>query len=148
MEKKSAFEAAAEEQRTSTISEFIFFLKQNKKWWMLPLLIVLALLGLLAFLAGTGIAPFIYPLSSMQWAAVADINTTGFGGPGGGPGNFQAPPFDTARDVGDYSHVLAYDHFGNLYDATDTGLWRYTVTPLDLPHANFPIIVAIGASKS
>ena len=63
MEKKSAFEAAGQEQRTSTVSEFIFFLKQNKKWWMLPLLIVLALLGLLAFLAGTGIAPFIYPLS-------------------------------------------------------------------------------------
>lgn len=59
---KSAFEAAGQQPRPSLVSEFVFFLKQNKKWWLLPLLIVLALLGLLTFLAGTGLGPFIYPM--------------------------------------------------------------------------------------
>src|SRR5262245_29180569 len=60
--KKSTFQAAGQEQRTSTISEFIFFLKTNKKWWLVPILVVISLLALLSFLAGTGVAPFIYPL--------------------------------------------------------------------------------------
>jgi len=59
---KSAFESAGEQARPSIVGEFMFFLKQNKKWWLLPMLIVIALLGLLTFLAGTGLAPFIYPL--------------------------------------------------------------------------------------
>lgn len=28
-----------------------------------------------------------------------------------------------------------------------SGSWKYTVTPIDLPHANFPMIVAIGTLK-
>jgi hypothetical protein len=32
----------------------------NKKWWLLPIVIVLFLFGLLIFLSGTGAAPFIY----------------------------------------------------------------------------------------
>ena len=27
------------------------------------------------------------------------------------------------------------------------GAWRYTVTPIDLPHANFPILAAVGTHK-
>jgi len=38
------------------------FLKHNKKWWLLPLLLALLLLGLLVVLSGTGLAPFIYTL--------------------------------------------------------------------------------------
>lgn len=30
----------------------------------------------------------------------------------------------------------------------EPGNWRYSVTPLELPYANFPILVAIGTSKS
>lgn len=30
----------------------------------------------------------------------------------------------------------------------DPGEWRYTITPIELPHANFPILVARGAFKS
>jgi hypothetical protein len=33
----------------------------NKKWWLIPIIVVLALLGLLVFLGNTA-APFIYPL--------------------------------------------------------------------------------------
>jgi hypothetical protein len=30
----------------------------------------------------------------------------------------------------------------------EPGAWRYTVTPIDLPHPNFPLIVAVGSAKS
>jgi len=29
----------------------------------------------------------------------------------------------------------------------EAGLWRYTITPIELPYANFPMIVAVGAAK-
>jgi hypothetical protein len=38
------------------------FLAHTRKWWLAPILIVLALLGVLILLAGTGAAPFIYTL--------------------------------------------------------------------------------------
>ena len=50
-------------RRTATpslLGEFWEFLRHNKKWWLLPILIVLLLFGLLIFLSGTGAAPFIY----------------------------------------------------------------------------------------
>ena len=43
------------------IPEFWLFLKTNKKWWLLPLLFALLLLGLLVVLGGTTLSPFIYP---------------------------------------------------------------------------------------
>lgn len=57
---KSEFEQAAEEDRMSLMQEFFIFLKENKKWWLLPILIVVTLVGALAWFAGTGVAPFIY----------------------------------------------------------------------------------------
>ena len=61
---KIAEEFAQQQQtgRSSIGVEFWHFLKHNKKWWLLPILIVLGLLGLLVLLSGTAIAPFIYPL--------------------------------------------------------------------------------------
>ncbi len=56
------FEREAEEQRAGLISEFWSFLKHNKKWWLLPIVIVMFLLGLLVVLGGTAGAPFIYTL--------------------------------------------------------------------------------------
>ncbi|HWX18924.1 MAG TPA: DUF5989 family protein [Candidatus Binatia bacterium] len=38
------------------------FMKENKKWWLLPLVVALLVLGLLVLLSGTGLAPFIYTL--------------------------------------------------------------------------------------
>ena len=60
--KTNEFETMTRQQRTSLMVEFWSFLKHNKKWWLLPILIVLLLLGLLVLLSGTAIAPFIYPL--------------------------------------------------------------------------------------
>lgn len=43
--------------------EFLLFLRQEKKWWLLPLVFLLLLLGLfLVFSAGSPLAPFLYPL--------------------------------------------------------------------------------------
>ena len=42
------------------IVEFWEFLCHNRKWWLLPILLVLLLFGILVVLSGTGAAPFIY----------------------------------------------------------------------------------------
>jgi drug/metabolite transporter superfamily protein YnfA len=61
--KQNEFEkAAAEEVHGGIFSDLWGFLKQNKKWWLLPILVMLLLFGLLIFLSGTGLAPFIYTL--------------------------------------------------------------------------------------
>ena len=61
-QKETEFETLTSQERTSFLAEFWLFLKYNKKWWLLPILIILLLLGALALLGGTAIAPFIYPL--------------------------------------------------------------------------------------
>lgn len=56
------FQQAANADRTSLAGEFWDFLKHNKKWWLLPILVVMTLLGGLVFLSGTSLAPFIYTM--------------------------------------------------------------------------------------
>ncbi|MBX7167420.1 MAG: hypothetical protein K1X74_13910 [Pirellulales bacterium] len=56
------FEQMADEAQPSLAAEFIDFLKHNKKWWLLPILLVVGLVGVLAMFAGSGAAPFIYTL--------------------------------------------------------------------------------------
>lgn len=47
----------------SLIKELVLFMRERKKFWMLPLLVIMALLGGLLILAnGSAIAPFIYTL--------------------------------------------------------------------------------------
>jgi hypothetical protein len=59
----SEFEkAAAEHQGESLLAEFWAFLKYNKKWWLLPIVIVMLLLSVLIYLAMSPAAPFIYTL--------------------------------------------------------------------------------------
>ncbi len=49
--------------RLSIISEFWEFLKTNKKWWLVPIVVFLILLGALIILTeGSALAPFIYAL--------------------------------------------------------------------------------------
>ena len=59
---KNEFEAASEEGNSSLIGEFIYFIKTNKKYWMIPLLLALLGLGAIIILGGTSAAPFIYSL--------------------------------------------------------------------------------------
>ena len=56
------FKTLGQAARTSILAEFWDFLKHNKKWWLLPILVIFLLLGLLVMLSGTALAPFIYPL--------------------------------------------------------------------------------------
>ena len=45
------------------LKDFLLFLKTRKKFWLLPLIIILLLLGLLTvFSSGSALAPFIYTL--------------------------------------------------------------------------------------
>jgi hypothetical protein len=60
--KSGDFTQLSREKRPSLLADFWMFLKTNKKWWLLPILIVLGLLGALVLLSSTAIAPFIYPL--------------------------------------------------------------------------------------
>ena len=57
------FEEAAEANRKShVLREVWFFLNHTKKWWLLPIIIILVGFGALVVLSGTGAAPFIYSL--------------------------------------------------------------------------------------
>ena len=59
----SEFERAARDQgHSSLVGEVWQFLSHTKKWWLLPILAVLAVFAVLLLLAGTGAAPFIYTL--------------------------------------------------------------------------------------
>ena len=60
--KKNAFEQAQQDQQAGIIKEFFLFLRYNKKYWMIPILITLLALAVLVLLGGTAIAPFIYTL--------------------------------------------------------------------------------------
>ena len=55
-------QALAQAKRENLFGEFWLFLKHNKKWWLLPVLLAFLLLGALIFLGGSGAAPFIYTL--------------------------------------------------------------------------------------
>ncbi len=55
-------QAAAEEGQGGFLKELWGFIRTNKKWWLLPLIIVMLIFGALLLLSGTGLAPFIYTL--------------------------------------------------------------------------------------
>ena len=45
------------------IIEFLGFLKERKKYWLYPIIIVLAIFGILIVLSqGSAVAPFIYTI--------------------------------------------------------------------------------------
>ena len=49
--------------RTGILSELWAFMKVRKKWWLLPVILLLMLVGaLLVFAQGSVLAPFIYTI--------------------------------------------------------------------------------------
>jgi hypothetical protein len=49
--------------KTSLIKEFLSFLVERKKWWLVPIVLTLLLIGGLLILAeGSVIAPFVYTI--------------------------------------------------------------------------------------
>ncbi len=59
---KNDFEQQAQGESTGIVQEFWDLLRHNKKWWLLPIVGVLLVMGLLVVLGGSAAAPFIYTL--------------------------------------------------------------------------------------
>jgi hypothetical protein len=59
----SKFEqAAATGSGGSFLGDLWGFLKTNKKWWLLPIILLFLVFAVLILLSSTGVAPFIYTL--------------------------------------------------------------------------------------
>ena len=57
-----AFTKAAEQRQRGIVSEYLAFIQHNRKWWMLPIVLVLMLVAALVILGGTPVGPFVYTL--------------------------------------------------------------------------------------
>jgi len=50
-------------ERSGLVSELWAFMRVRKKWWLLPIILVMVLVGTLLVLAqGSALAPFIYTI--------------------------------------------------------------------------------------
>ena len=54
--------AGKKQRHGNLLNHFFLQVKQNRKWWLLPLLLVMILLAVLIALSGSAAAPFIYTL--------------------------------------------------------------------------------------
>ena len=61
MPPENEFEKASQEKAPGIVREFLQFLAENKKWWLLPIVVVLVLCTLLAFSA-LSLSPYLYTL--------------------------------------------------------------------------------------
>lgn len=60
---RNAFEkAAASQSGGSFFGDFWAFIKTNKKWWLVPIIVLFLAFALLILLSSTGLAPFIYTI--------------------------------------------------------------------------------------
>ena len=59
-ESAQEFLARAGTRRPGLLRELLAFVMQNKKWWLIPIFVVLLVLGLLVALSSAGLAPFLY----------------------------------------------------------------------------------------
>ncbi|MAG57512.1 MAG: hypothetical protein CMJ83_14565 [Planctomycetes bacterium] len=58
-----SFEAESQKKRRGLLRETFDWLGQNKKWWLLPIVLAILGLGALVVLGGSSaISPFIYTL--------------------------------------------------------------------------------------
>lgn len=57
-----SFAQQAEGKSSGLLHEFGAMLMHTKKWWLLPIVLMLLLTGLLVILSNSAFAPFIYPL--------------------------------------------------------------------------------------
>jgi len=56
------FAEQAEGQSQGLLAEYWEFLLHNKKWWLIPIVVALLLVGVLVIFGGSAAAPFIYTL--------------------------------------------------------------------------------------
>jgi Family of unknown function (DUF5989) len=63
MKPENEFQKIAKESKESSfVGELWALVSTTKKYWLIPIIVVLVALGLLVFLSGTAAAPFIYTL--------------------------------------------------------------------------------------
>ena len=63
MKEQNDFEQMAQNrQESSFLGELWTLIREKKKFWLVPIILVLLLLGVLVLLSGTAVAPFIYTL--------------------------------------------------------------------------------------
>jgi hypothetical protein len=62
MTERDDFLREARRARPGILRELWQLLRDNKKWWLAPIVVMMLLLGLLSLLAGSSVAPFIYTL--------------------------------------------------------------------------------------
>jgi hypothetical protein len=61
-DKQTEFEKSGKQKDIGLFGEFVGMMKQNKKYWLIPLVLVLILFGVLIILGSSAAAPFIYTL--------------------------------------------------------------------------------------
>ncbi len=60
---KSAFAQRAEQEgKSGFLKEIWLWLRDNRKWWLTPIVLLLLIIGVLVILSSTAAAPFIYTL--------------------------------------------------------------------------------------
>lgn len=59
---KEQFSRQAEQDSPGLLNEYWYFLRHSKKWYMIPTIVLLLLLGLLVALSASGLMPFIYAI--------------------------------------------------------------------------------------
>jgi hypothetical protein len=59
-QKSSDFQRQAEQAPPGLVAEFIDFLLHNKKWWLIPIIVVLLVLGFLVVIGGSGLSWLMY----------------------------------------------------------------------------------------
>ena len=61
-ESPGEFEQLGQQQQLGLLAEFWLFIKEEKKWWLTPIILVLLGVSALVMLTSSGAAPFIYTL--------------------------------------------------------------------------------------
>jgi hypothetical protein len=54
--------AAASHSGRSIVSELIYFLRESRKWWLAPVLVLFVIFAVFMLMAGSAAAPFIYTI--------------------------------------------------------------------------------------
>ena len=57
-----AFVREGQRQRASFVGELLHMVRTTRKWWMLPLILILVALGLVLLITSTGAGPLIYTI--------------------------------------------------------------------------------------
>lgn len=56
------FAREAGQANAGLLRELLDMILHNKKWWLIPVIVVLLAIGIIVLLGATAAAPFIYPL--------------------------------------------------------------------------------------